>query len=449
MAIAVFGGEPTVDQRQIRPWPQIHDDDKAAVMAVLETEDMSYHRSYQPDALAREWNEYLGSSYCIPTNSGTASLHMAVAALGIEPGDEVILPAFTFWASAAAVMHHNALPVFVDIDPRTFCLDPARLEAAITPRTRAIMPVHIHGIPAPMDEICEIATRHGLRVIEDAAQSHGSKYKGRPCGRLGDVAGFSTQATKVLTTGSEGGLFVTDDEDLYRAAALLQYFGEMVAPGRERAEQQYNATGLGWMYRGDVMGQALVRSRLRRLDAENALRIANCEFLTSSLEGIPGLQTPYVPPESESTYYNYVVGVDPSDLDLEVSPSVLRDRIQNALRAEGVPVGLWQRLPVPGQDIFQSKVGYGRGCPWTCKAGREITYSSEDYPVTLEFLDSHFYVFDVHPPNGSELMGLFASAFHKVMGEVDQLPDPDADADLKWLTTRREMRVLPPSATRS
>jgi dTDP-4-amino-4,6-dideoxygalactose transaminase len=446
MALAVFGGEPTLDPEEIRPWPPIHEDDKAAVMEVLETEDMSYHRNYQAAALSREWNEYLGSTYCIPTGSGTSALHMAVGSVGIEPGDEVIVPAFTFWASAAAVLHHNAIPVFVDVDPKTFCLDPTKLEDAISPRTRAVMPVHIHGTPAPMDEICEIAAEHDLTVIEDAAQSHGSMYKGRRCGRLGDVAGFSVQATKVLTTGSEGGLFVTDNEEIYRSAALLQYFGEMVVPGRERAEQEYNAAGLGWMYRGDVMGQALVRSRLRRLDADNAARVANCEFLTTELTGIAGLQTPFLPPEMHSTYYNYVVGVDPEALGLSISAKTLRDRIQNALRAEGVPVGLWQRLPVPAQDVFQSKIGYGNGCPWTCKASREITYSGDDYPVTLDFLDRHFYVFDIHPPNGLALMARYATAFAKVMAEVDQLPDPEPDADDKWLATRREMRgAIPPS----
>jgi dTDP-4-amino-4,6-dideoxygalactose transaminase len=447
MGLAVFGGEPVVDGRAIRPWPEIHADDKAAVMEVLETEDLSFHRQHQSEALAREWNEYLGSTYCVPTNSGTSALHMAVASLGVKPGDEVIVPAFTFWASAAAVLHHNAVPVFVDIDPQTLCLDPRRLEEAITPRTRAVMPVHIHGTPAAMDEICAIASRHGLRVIEDCAQAHGSTYHGRLCGRWGDVAGFSVQATKVLTTGSEGGLFVTDDEDLYRAAALLGYFGEMVAPGRERAEQEYNAVGLGWMYRGDVLGQALVRSRLRRLDVDNAARIANCEFLTEGLASTAGLQTPFIPPNATSVYYNYVVGVDPAALGLAIEPRTLRDRIQNALRAEGVPVGLWQRLSVPAQDIFQNKTGYGNGCPWTCKAGREITYDPDDYPVTNEFLDRYFYVFDVHPPNDTELMELYLAAFRKVMAEVDQLPDPDQDADDKWLATRREMRVRSPLAS--
>lgn len=441
MTLAVFGGEPTVDQRLIRPWPQIHVDDKAAVMEVLDADDLSVQRSHQAASLAKEWNEYLGSSHCVPTNSGTAALHMAVAAVGVNPGDEVIVPAFTFWASAAAVLHHNAIPVFVDIDPRTFTLDPEKLEAAITSRTRAVMPVHIHGMPAAMDEIMAIAARHDLRVIEDCAQAHGSTYKGRKVGRIGDVAGFSMQATKVLTTGSEGGLFVTDDDELYRSAALLQYFGELVAPGRERAEQEYNAVGLGWMYRGDVLGQALVRSRLRRLDEDNAARIRNCEFLSEKLKDIPGLRTPFVPPEISTVYYNYVVSVDPAELGLDVPVKTLRDRIQNAMRAEGVRIGLWQRQSVPAQDVFQSKIGYGQGCPWTCKAGREISYNGEDYPATNAFLDSHFYIFDVHPPNGIELMELYIRAFEKVMAEVDQLPDPEGDVGAVWLASTAKTGV--------
>ena len=419
--LAIHGGQPTIPEGTIKPWPYITDADRQAVMEVLSSDSINEQRKIQSEALSQEWAAYVDRKYCIPTNSGTAALHMCIAALGIEPGDEVIVPAFTFWATAAAVLHHNAIPIFVDIDPKTFCIDPAQIEAKLSERTKAVIAVHIHGMPADMDGVLAIAKQHGLKVIEDAAQAHGSRYKGVPCGAIGDVAGFSTQMSKTLTTGSEGGLFVTDDEDYHKQAALLQYFGELVVPGRERQEQEYNAFGLGWMYRGDVFGQAFIRSQLKRLDTNNALRIRNCNFLTEHLSKIKGIETPYVPPQCESVFYNYVVGVKPDELGLSVSPRVFREKVQEALVAEGLHVGQWQRRPVPAQEIFQAQIGYGRGCPWTCGHAQPVEYRTEDYPNATAFIDSHFYLFDVNPPNDLDLMKLYVEAFEKVMDNPDQL----------------------------
>ncbi|RKU17094.1 DegT/DnrJ/EryC1/StrS family aminotransferase [Candidatus Poribacteria bacterium] len=419
--LAIHGGQPTIPEGTIKPWPHITDADRQAVMEVLSSDSINEQRKIQSEALSQEWAAYVGRKYCIPTNSGTAALHMCIAALGIEPGDEVIVPAFTFWATAAAVLHHNAIPIFVDIDPKTYCIDPAQIEAKLSERTKAVIAVHIHGMPADMDGVLAVAKQHGLKIIEDAAQAHGSRYKGVPCGAIGDVAGFSTQMSKTLTTGSEGGLFVTDDENYHKQAALLQYFGELVVPGRERQEQEYNAFGLGWMYRGDVFGQAFIRSQLKRLDTNNALRIRNCNFLTEHLSKIKGIETPYVPPQCESVFYNYVVGVKPDELGLSVSPRVFREKIQEALAAEGLHVGQWQRRPVPAQEIFQARIGYGRGCPWTCGHAQPVEYRTEDYPNATAFIDSHFYLFDVNPPNDLDLMKLYVEAFEKVMDNPDQL----------------------------
>ena len=419
--LAIHGGQPTIPEGTIKPWPHITDADRQAVMEVLSSDSINEQRKIQSEALSQEWAAYVGRKYCIPANSGTAALHMCIAALGIEPGDEVIVPAFTFWATAAAVLHHNAIPIFVDIDPKTFCIDPAQIESKLSERTKAVIAVHIHGMPADMDGVLAVANQHGLKVIEDAAQAHGSQYKGVPCGAIGDVAGFSTQMSKTLTTGSEGGLFVTDDENYHKQAALLQYFGELVVPGRERQEQEYNAFGLGWMYRGDVFGQAFIRSQLKRLDTNNALRIQNCNFLTKHLSKIRGIETPYVPPQCESVFYNYVVGVKPDELGLSVSPRVFREKVQEALAAEGLHVGQWQRRPVPAQEIFQAQIGYGKGCPWTCGHAQPVEYRTEDYPNATAFIDSHFYLFDVNPPNDLDLMKLYVEAIEKVMDNPDQL----------------------------
>jgi dTDP-4-amino-4,6-dideoxygalactose transaminase len=422
--LAMHGGSRAVPEGLIKPWPHLMEADREAVQEVLATEKITEQQQIQAEGLAQEWAEYMGVEYCIPVNSGTAVLYMCVVGVGFGLGDEVIVPAFTFWATAAAVLHHNAIPVFVDIDPKTHCIDPDLIEAKITEHTKAILPVHIHGMPAEMNRILEIARAYDLSVIEDVAQAHGARYHGQLCGSFGHAAGYSTQASKTLSSGCQGGLFTTDDELVHQRAALLQYFGEIVVPGQERESQEYNAYGLGWMYRGDMFSQALIRSQLKRLDQNNALRVENCHFLTQHLSQIPGLETPLVPQECEPVYYNYVIGFDPKPLGLDISAGELRQKVQAALRAEGVPTGQWQRLPVPSQEIFQNRVGYGKGCPWQCTHST-VEYNLDDYPNATDFIASHCYVFDVNPPNDKELMSLYVEAFHKVMDNLGPVLDVD------------------------
>ncbi|MGQ9730128.1 MAG: DegT/DnrJ/EryC1/StrS family aminotransferase [Candidatus Zipacnadales bacterium] len=420
--LAALGGEPVLQPGAVRPWPHITDEDRQAVAEVLAGEDLGEQRRIQEESLAKEFGEYLGVQHVVPVNSGTAALHLCVAGIGIEPGDEVICPAFTYWATAAAVLHHNGIPVFVDVERDTWTMDPKLIEERISDRTRALLPVHIHGMPADMDPIREIAQKHGLFVLEDCAQSHGGTYHGRKCGTLGDAAGFSLQASKLLTSGSYGGLFATNDDQIAQRAKLLQYLGEIVVPGRERQEQQYNAFGLGWMYRQDVMGMAFTRSQLRRLDKNNALRAQNSELLTELLREIPGIITPSVPEGRGMVWYTYTIRFAPEQVGLDISPAEFRERAEVALKAEGVPVGRWQRIPVPGQRIFQTKVGYGKGCPWNCHhVTHEVNYDLADYPVAQEFVDSQLYIFGNWPPNDAVLMHKYAEACEKLMSQPEEL----------------------------
>jgi dTDP-4-amino-4,6-dideoxygalactose transaminase len=434
-SLALYGGTPVLPPDIVRAWPHVTDEDRRAIAEVVAGESLGPQRNHQAGRLAHEFAEYIGVKHCIPTNSGTAALHMGIAALGVDPGDEVIVPAFTFWASAAAVLHHNAIPVFVDIAPDTWCIDPARIEEKITPRTRAIMPVHIHGLSADMDPIRAIAARHDLKLIEDCAQAHGARYHGEMCGTMGDVAGFSTQMSKVLTSGSEGGLFVTDNDEHAEAASLLQYFGEHVVTGMERQTQAYNASGVGWMYRGDVFGQAFVRSQLRRLDAMNQARAENCLFLNDRLRAVPGVTTPVIPDGCEHVFYNYVLGLAPEALDVDMAPAAFRDAVQAALTAEGVGVGQWQRVPVPAQEVFRNRHAYGRGCPWSCWKS-EVRYDAAEYPVALDFLARHTYVFDIHPPNDLDTMELYAQAIEKVIDQASALQPVDPELNDRYLAAR-------------
>jgi dTDP-4-amino-4,6-dideoxygalactose transaminase len=202
-------------------------DERQLVNEVLDAGIFAGRTAPQVAALEKEWAAYVGSKRCLTTCSGTAALHMALAATGVGPGDEVITSAFTFLASASCALHQNAIPVFVDIDPRTYCMDPDLLEAAITERTRAVIPVHIQGLPADLDPILQIARRHGLRVIEDACQAHGAVYKGRKVGTFGDVGTFSLNNYKNLC-GGEGGFFVTDSDELLEKGTLIRCFGDEI-----------------------------------------------------------------------------------------------------------------------------------------------------------------------------------------------------------------------------
>ena len=409
--LALEGGHPVVPQGMLQTWPPLTQADRDAVLAVFDSNEL--HGTAAPRALElqRRWAEYVGTKHALATNSGTASLHMAVAAAGLGPGDEVITSAFTYWSTAAAILHHNAIPVFVDIDPRTYTMDPALVEERVTDHTRALLPVHIHGMPADMDPLNDLARRHGLVVIEDACQAHGATYRGVKTGALGHIGCFSCNRSKNLS-GGEGGLWTSDHDDYTAIATRLREFGEVITPGTRR---EYNAYGLGWMYRPHEFVNALILSQLDRLDQYNAVRRRFAAFLTGELEHIPGMKGPYTPDYADPCYFSYVVEFRPQELGLDVSPREWRLAAGRALAAEGAYLGQWQSMPVPAQDVFQDRVGYGKGCPWTCPFGRgDVTYDAAEYPRTTEFIDAHSYLAGVHPPNEPALMERYVDAFARV-----------------------------------
>jgi len=415
--LAINAGPKTVPDGMVKSWPPITQEDKDAVLAVMDSGHL--HGTSAPNALAlqEEWAAYCGAKYALVTNSGTSAIHMALAAAGIGPGDEVICPAFTYWSTAASILHQNAIPIFVDIDPRTYTMDPALIEAAITDHTKAVLPVDIHGMTCDYDPILEIARRHDLLVIADSCQAHGAKYKGKKTGCIADGTAFSTNRSKNLSSG-EGGLYTTDNDEYYAVAKRMREFGEVVLPDQTR---EYNAFGLGWMYRSLEWTNAFCRSQLRRLDKHNAIRKEFAGYLNEQLHQIAGVAPPYRPAEREPVYFSYVVEFCPEQLDLDVPVEQFKKAVINALGKEGVSLGQWQTRPVPGQDVFLKRVGYGKGCPWTCRFGREVTYRGEDYPRTIDFITRHSYLRGVYPPNTMELMELYVEGFKKVLGRAKEV----------------------------
>ncbi len=289
-------------------------------------------------AFEQEFAAYCGVAHCVSLNSGTSALHLALRCLNIGPGDEVITTPFTFIATAWAISYVGATPVFVDIEPARRTLDPAKLEAAVTPRTKAIMPVHIFGTPADMDSINAIAAKHKLPVVEDAAQAHGARYKGKRVGQFSAISCFSYYPTKNLGAYGEGGALLANNEKLATHARSL----------REHAQSaRYVHEEVGYNYRMDSFQAAVLRVKLKHLDAWNAARAAHARRYTELLAGTSyGLPT--VLADSEPVWHCYVIECEN------------RDRVRAALSDAGIDTAVNYPVPLHLQPVYRP-LGYHRG----------------------------------------------------------------------------------------
>ena len=369
-------------------WPVLTGEDRAAVARVLDRGVLSGAGAPEMRALEAEFAAAVGARFCLATNSGTSALHVALAAAGVGPGDEVIVPALSFIATAQAVLHAGATPVFADVDPATYNMDVSEAARRVTPRTRAIVPVHLHGLPADMDGIAALGRRAGLTVIEDAAQAHGALYKGRAVGTLGAMGAFSLNSTKNLPAG-EGGLFVTESEELYARAARVRFDG-LEPPSKWDAshplddEADGHATVRGWMYLPGELTAALARSQLQRLAETTARSQRNATRLGERLGRLPGVEPPVVPADRTHVFHKYRVRLDPACAGLSLGPVTLRDRLLEALRAEGVEAVLWQTAPLPAHPLFAVRERYPSG-----EAILESTLliGSQSYPLFAQPLE--------------------------------------------------------------
>ena len=418
--LAISGGEPAVPVERHQRWPDIRPDDREAVLRVLDRGVLCGPNAPEITALQREWAAYVGAEHCLALSSGTAALHCCLVAAGVDPGDEVIMPAFSFSATAMAAAHVGATPVFCDIDPRTYNIDPGRIEERITERTRAIMPVHIHGLPADMEEIHAIAGRHGLAVVEDAAQSHGALYRGRKTGKLAFAAGFSLNATKNLS-GGEGGLFVTDDEDAFRAARRLSCFGEDAPPLEPDEFRAYESLGVGWQYRSHELPAAFTRSQLGRLGEYNGTAQRNGAILTAGLSKLGGIVPPHVPEDRTHVYHKYRVRLDAAELGFDGPAVELRDRAVRALRAEGVQAVLWHFDPLPAFPAFRRALA-----PWHRSRDAEPlrSWDPAEFPEAARLLDESLVLGSETAPlfvQEAELMHRYVEAVEKVLGNLDDV----------------------------
>jgi perosamine synthetase len=426
--LAAFGGTAAVpkDRRSV-DWPLIEDEDRKAILDTLDGGRLvSNSDGTNPVAILEEqWARRFGFDHCVAVSTGTAALSLALAALGVGPGDEVIVPALSFIATGLAPLHQMAVPVFADVDPVTFNLAPHDVERRITPRTAAIIPVHLHGAPADMDRLMDIARRHGLAVVEDAAQAPGATHRGRPVGGIGDAGAFSLQVTKNIPTCGEGGLLVTGNAELAESVRRSRQFGEVIESGRDR---DYVSYGLGWNHKMNAIQAAFTNAQLTRFDEYERQRQRNVADFLARLAVLPGLRVPTTLPDTTHVWHILRFRFDPAAFGLsdDVRPEALRATLRRLLRAEGVPMSQYQLMPLPDQKVFVDRIGFGSGYPWTVTGTSaepirpRPAAPSPDHPVARAIIADSLTLQKRHlHPGSGELLGLYADAFEKVWANKD------------------------------
>ena len=342
--LAHYGGEKTITKQF--PWPIFSDDELNGVKSVIESREWGVSAS-EDSAVAvfeKDFAKYTGVKYAFSIANGSVALRVALIASGVKPGDEVIVPAMSFIATASIVAEANCVPVFVDIEPGTYNLDPEKIEAAITNKTKAIIPVHFGGHPCDMDRIMEIAKKHNLFVIEDACHGHGGSHKGRKLGSIGDAGCFSFQTSKNMSAG-EGGIITTNSSEIYEKLYALKNVGRK--PGGKWYEHFY----LGCNYRLTQFQGAILSSQLARLDAQNKLRAENAAYLDSLLKDVQGISplevSSYV---TEHAYHLYILKYDKSKFN-----NLTKAEFSDLLNSEGVPCFMGYPEPLYKQPVFQNK----------------------------------------------------------------------------------------------
>ena len=323
--LALFGGKKA-KQKPFPLWPHYDENERRALEEVLESRVWWRTPGTKTLEFEKQFAEYHGARHGIAVTNGTAALEVTMAALGIGPSDEVIVPNFTFIATASAVLFANALPVLVDVDPESYCLDPTLAEQAITPRTKAIIAVHMGGHPADLDRLQDLAKRRGIHLIEDSAHAHGSEWRGKKVGTFGTAATFSFQSSKLMTAG-EGGIIISNDDGFERQARSVHDCGRM--PG----EWFYSHFIYGSNYRLSEWQGAILSAQLRRLEPQTLHRHRNGRLLDELFGEIPGITPQKCDPRcTRNGQYAYIFHVDAKHF-----AGISTENFISALNAEGIP----------------------------------------------------------------------------------------------------------------
>jgi dTDP-4-amino-4,6-dideoxygalactose transaminase len=416
----MFGGTPAVSSEYRRlEWPVVTQADKDAVMRVLDSRKFTVGAKNEQEisGLEREWATFCDTRFAVAVNSGTVALELALTAMGLQPGDEVIVPALSYVATGMAPLYQLAIPVFVDIDPVTFNIDVNQVEAKLTSRTRAIVPVHLGGLPADMDELRAVAAKHDLFIVEDAVQAQGGTYRGETAGSMGAAGVFSLNVEKSIPTCGEGGLIVTDDELVAERCRSLRILGEDLSTD----ERLYVSVTRGSNLKLSSVLAAFTRSQLERFWDYQERRDANMPVFLGRLAALPGIVIPSAPPDRTHMWHMLRFRFDPEAAGLDgVTPGRFRRALRRALLAEGVPLTHYQIIPLPGQPVFQYQDAFGNGLPWSLPGTNPQAYDLADYPVTCDVIEDSLCLRRMHlNPDAGPALAAYATAFERVWENLD------------------------------
>ncbi len=415
--LAVDGGEPAVKD-PLPPWPWFDDQTMEAAAEPLRTGKVNYWTGELGMEFERRFARWNGSKYCITTTNGTSALHTALSGLGIGPGDEVIVPSYTFIATSFCVVQAGAIPVFADVRRQDHCMDPEDAERKVSERTRAIIPVHLYGNVCEMESLMRVAERHDLRIVEDCAEAHGALYHGRKVGTIGDAGCFSFCQNKTFTTGGEGGAVTTDDEELAWGCRSFRDHGYDVEKRLSLLEAEgtlpYIHTRVGFNYRMTEMQSAIGLRELAKIDTWNLpRRRRNGEILLAELRDCEEILTlPVHTREKVNGFYVFPVVLDLDRLRVD------KARILQALAAEGLPV--WREFwpQCYRERAFLEHRGFGRaGFPFK---SREYTNPSsvrydEVHCPNAAWLEDRTFIVHCYPTLEEEHMRLIAAGIRKVL----------------------------------
>jgi dTDP-4-amino-4,6-dideoxygalactose transaminase len=420
--LALLGGKP-VNDRPIPRYTTIGAEEKSAVLAVLESGELSGFIAYhgpefwggkEVQALEAAFKRHFGVKHAVSVNSATSALHCATSAMGIGPGDEVICTPYTMSASATAILMTGAVPVFADIEERTFGLDPRSVEANITPHTRGIMAVNIFGHGARLDELRAIANKHKLFLIEDNAQAPDALYRGRKTGTIGDAGVFSLNRHKTMQSG-EGGILITNDDTVAMKAALLRNHGEVCVDGLGVTDI-VNTVGLN--YRMTEMEAAVARVQFSKLAPLNAHRQRLAKRLSEGLSKLAGFVPPVVEPDCNHVYYLYSLRYDSR------ATGIPRELFAQAMTAEGFFLRGGYVKPLYLEPLYQQKICFGKGgFPFSANPrNSNLSYAKGICPTVERMHEKEIMQTNlVYPPLDEAFIDRFLEAFDKILANRDAL----------------------------
>ncbi len=408
---AILGGEKaiTLDQTKANHWPIISGEDEQAVLDVLRSGELSIHPIV--GKLEDDYKKLTGRNFALTHNNGTSAILAGLHALGITPMDEVIVPSATWWSSVMPVLHCGGIPVFSELEGECLGLDPEDVERKITEKTKAIVVVHLFGMPSKMDELQAVADRHGLKILEDASHAHGAIYKGKPIGSFGDVSIFSMQGNKLVPSG-EGGVLLCDSQELHESAIRLGHYERLL--GLESENRYFAATGFGCKFRMAPMSAALARTQLQHLGERNKKRNVNCIYLSEKLSTL-GIQPFLAPKDVTRVYFEFLVRYDEHDTGLPIND------LATALQAEGALIAAPRYPLLHQQPVFThgvwSKIAR---LPATKEKPLHI-YDPADLPATT-IGNGSLLKLPAFPSATTGLLDQYTEAFSKVLSHADEIP---------------------------